>query len=114
MRPESGCLLMSVDGAPQVVKAKDRRELGQLVKKRQIEGRSATLQDKVIHGVFFKHIEIQGAEGVSQWLVEEKLSPMDEAKLGVAQDGTIKIRKYRSEVLKVRNEVLAQYAVYAS
>ena len=89
MTPESGCLLMSVDGDPQVVKAKDRRKLGQ----RQIESRSATLRGKVIHGTFYKQIENLGAEGVSQWLVEGKLSPADEVKLMVVQDGTIKTKK---------------------
>ena len=90
MTPESGCLLMSVDGDPQVVESKDRRKLGQLVKKRQIESRSATLRGKVIHGTFYKQIENLGTGGVSQWLVEGKLSPADEAKLMVVQDGTIK------------------------
>ena len=93
MTPESGCLLMSVD--PQVVESKDRRKLGQLVKKRQIESRSATLRGKVIHGTFYKQIENLGAEGVSQWLVEGKLSPADEAKLMVVQDGTIKDQKIK-------------------
>ena len=64
MTPESGCrLLMSVDGDPQVVEAKDRSKLGQLVKKRQIESRFATLRGKVIHGTLYKQIENLGAEG---------------------------------------------------
>ena len=52
--------------------------------------RSATLRGKVIHGTFYKQIENLGTGGVSQWLVEGKLSPADEAKLMVVQDGTIK------------------------
>ena len=57
---------------------------------RKIKSRSATLRGKVIHGTFYKQIDNLGAEGVSQWLVEGKLSSADEAELMVVQDGTIK------------------------
>ena len=69
------------------------------MKNSQIERNTATLKGKVIHGVFYKNIEELGAEGCSQWLVKGKLQPSDEAKLIVAQDGTLKTNKYLREVL---------------
>ena len=58
------------------------------------------LQEKAINGVFYRQIETLGLEHCSRWLFDGVFSPGDEAKFLVAQDGTLKTRKYRAEVLK--------------
>ncbi|XP_066932173.1 uncharacterized protein [Clytia hemisphaerica] len=101
MAAESGRLSMSnQNGEMQVVEATDRRKLGRLVLRTQTEARVARLREKAIHGVFFRNMETLGIEHCSRWLVDGLLAPFDEAKMTVAQDGTLKTRKYCREVLK--------------
>ena len=101
MAAESGHLLMHVeDGTVTLASAENRRKLGRIVSKTQTEVHVGRLREKAIHGVFYKQIETLGLEHCSRWLVDGVLSPGDEAKVLVAQDGTLKTRKYRAEVLK--------------
>ena len=92
--------MLAEDGSVILATAENRGKLGQIVNKTQTETNAASLRAKVIHGVDYTQIENLGLEHCSRWLVDGFLSPSDEAKILVAQDGTLKTRKYCAEVLK--------------
>lgn len=81
------------------VEQKDRKRLTKLVKESQEQERIQNLTAKSIHGTYYSTITTLGVKECSAWLIDGGLNPTDEARLVLAQDGTLRTRKYRFEVL---------------
>ena len=82
-------------------KAVSRRLLLHLLKEAQYSELTASLESKIIHGVFYKQCQEEGwdTSGSHAWLLDGRVQAQTEALIMAAQEGVILIRAYRSRVM---------------